>query len=402
VSTPTDLALEGLAAQAGTLRVFRQVFAVLARDHGAMITDLDQLDTDEAILAAFAEAGTDGLALEQVTVACRPADPRLVARRFEVLRSYGAIAKVVDRPHERYHRAAFAPYVMLLFLRRMAAQGGQAELHQLLTLEGIGVRSAGAGADDGRASVRRLVTVFRLMANQLAGLVSASPVEELRENAELLWGNRTLIDSARQVHSAVLERWPELDRECTHLRTALAAYGDASDAAAARLIEQAGATRALGLLPVETWRSFARTADAGRLAAVLDGVLFDAPAPWFAPQALAAAVAESRPAGPVRTPPPRPASDADPPGPDRPADDVTDLRALGDRLLACADEVPISDVLDSGDGWPAARRLLAQLTAAHHHPDVPLELTWDDGLRVDADGAVPWAAEGRLRRAGTG
>jgi len=227
VSAPTDLGLDHLADRAGTLRVFRQVFAVLAREHGAMITDLDHLDTDEAILAAFAQAGMDGLALEQVTVACRPADPRLVARRFEVLRSYGAITKVVDRPHERYHRAAFAPYVMLLFLRRMAAQGGQGELHQLLTLEGMGVRSAGAGTDDGRASVRRLVTVFRLMANQLAGLASASPVEELRENAELLWGNRTLIDAARQVHATVLQRWPDLDRECMQLRTALAAYGDA-------------------------------------------------------------------------------------------------------------------------------------------------------------------------------
>ena len=404
MSAPTDLALEGLADRAGTLRVFRQVFAVLAREHGAMITDLDHLDTDEAILGAFAQAGTDGLALEQVTAACRPADPRLVARRFEVLRSYGAITKVVDRPHERYHRAAFAPYVMLLFLRRMAAQGGQGELHQLLTLEGMGVRSAAAGADDGRAGVRRLVTVFRLMANQLAGLASASPVEELRENAELLWGNRPLIDAARQVHATVLERWPELDRECRQLRTALAAYSDASDAAAARLIEQAGATRALGLLPVETWRTFARTADAHQLAAVLDGVLFDAPAPWFAPQALATALAESKQAGPVRTPPPRPASDPDgadgPDGADRadrPADDVADLSELVARLLAEGGDVPVADVLAAGDGWPAARRLLARLTAAHHHPDVPAELVWDDGLRVDPDAAVPWVSGGVLR-----
>jgi len=400
VSAPTDLGLDHLADRAGTLRVFRQVFAVLAREHGAMITDLDHLDTDEAILAAFAQAGMDGLALEQVTVACRPADPRLVARRFEVLRSYGAITKVVDRPHERYHRAAFAPYVMLLFLRRMAAQGGQGELHQLLTLEGMGVRSAGAGTDDGRASVRRLVTVFRLMANQLAGLASASPVEELRENAELLWGNRTLIDAARQVHATVLQRWPDLDRECMQLRTALAAYGDASDAAAARLIEQAGATRALGLLPVETWRTFARTADAEQLAGVLDGVLFDAPGPWFPPQGLATALAESRQAVPLRTPPPRPASDPDGTDADRPADDVADLRDLVAGLLAGAtgpDGVRVADVLDAGDGWPSARRLLARLTAAHHHPDVPAELVWDDSLRVDADAGVPWVAGGTLR-----
>ena len=410
VGPDADLTLDGIAAQTGTLRIFRQVFAVLARELGAMITDLDHLDADEAVLAAFAEAGTEGLTLEQVVAACRPLgvvggrfDSRLVARRFEVLRAYGAITKVVDRPHERYHRAAFAPYVMLLFLRRMAEQGGQGELHQLLTLEGIGVRNTRATTDDARASLRRLVTVFRLMANQLAGLASASPVEELRENAELLWGNRSLIGQARDVHAVVLERWPDLDRECTTLRTALAAYGDASDAAAARLIEQAGATRALGLLPVEAWRTFARTADAGTLAGVLDGIVLDAPAPWFSPQTRTSALDSAQPAAPTRTPPPRPVSDAgrvaDGPAADGPAaDDADELRRLVDRLLADRADLPVLDLLDDVDDWPAGRRLLARLTAVHHHPDVPAELVWADGLRIDVDAPVPWASHGVLRR----
>lgn len=402
---PSEFGLEGLAAQAGTLRIFRQVFAVLARELGAMITEVDHLDTDEAILAAFAGAGTEGLTLEQVVSACRPpgagggrSDPRLVARRFEVLRAYGAITKVVDRPHERFHRAAFAPYVMLLFLRRMAEQGGQGELHQLLTLEGIGVRNPRATTDDARASVRRLVTVFRLMANQLAGLATASPVEELRENAELLWGNRSLIGQARDVHAVVLERWPDLDRECAGLRTALAAYGDASDAAAARLIEQAGATRALGLLPVEAWRTFARTADADTLAGVLDGILLDAPAPWFSPQTLSAALDSAQPAAPTRLPPPRPASDVAPAADAPAADDVDDLRALLDRVLGGEQEVPVLDLLDDVDDWAQGRRLVARLTAVHHHPDVPAELCWADGLRIDVTAAVPWVSHGVLRR----
>jgi hypothetical protein len=407
VSAPTQNAADGpadtlpldrLAARTGTLRIFGQVFAVLARELGAMITDVDQLDADEAILGAFARAGTDGLTLEQVTAACRDLDPGLVGRRFEVLRSYGAITRVVDRRHERYHRAAFAPYVMLLFLRRMAEAGGQGELHQLLTLEGIGVGSARADADDGRASIGRLVTVFRLMANQLAGLASASPVEELRDNAELLWGNRSLIGQAQQVHATVLRRWPELDRDCVALRTALAAYGDASDAAAARLLEQAGSTRALGLLPVETWRTFALTADADRLAGVLDGLLFDAPAPWFAPQTLATALAEAPLAGPTRTPPPRPASDGAPPVAPPALDDVEQLRALADRLLAGQDHTDLAGALDDAGDWPAARRTLAQLTAAHHHPDLPVELVWADGLRIDAGAGVAWASQGTLRR----
>jgi hypothetical protein len=402
VSAPTELALDSLATQAGALRIYRQVFAVLAREFGAMITDADQLDVDEAILGAFAQAGTEGLALEQVVTACRGHDERLVARRFEVLRGYGAIGKVVERPHERYHRAAFAPYVMLLFLRRMAEQGGQGELHQLLTLEGLGVRNPQAGPDDGRGSVHRLSTVFRLMANQLAGMASSSPVEELRENAELLWGNRSLIAAAQDVHSTALNRWPELDRECASLRTALAAYGDASDAAAARLIAQAGSTRALGLLPVESWRTFARTADAETLGGVLSGVLFDAPAPWFSPQALAEALAGSTSAGPTRTPPPRPASDpgetGEPGTADRAVDDLADLRAAAERVLAGQGDVAVLDLLADVDDWAAGRRLLATLTAAHHHPEVAAELTWQDGLRIDPTAAVPWASSGRFRR----
>jgi hypothetical protein len=76
------------------------------------------------------------LTVEQATLACRGHQHDVVVRRFEVLRQYGAITKLVDRTERAApSRAAFAPYVMLMFLRRMAVQGGQAELHQLLTLE---------------------------------------------------------------------------------------------------------------------------------------------------------------------------------------------------------------------------------------------------------------------------
>jgi len=104
-----DPTLDGLAGDAAVLRVFRQVFAVLARESGAMITEPDLVDVDEAILEAFAEAGSDGLAVEQVVAACARFPERLVTRRFEVLREYGAVTRVVDRPHERFYRAAFAP-----------------------------------------------------------------------------------------------------------------------------------------------------------------------------------------------------------------------------------------------------------------------------------------------------
>jgi hypothetical protein len=98
-----DATLLDAEAEAAVLRVYRQVFAVLAREAGAMIVDPDLLDVDQAILDAFAEAGSDGLTVEQATLACRGYQHDVIVRRFEVLRQYGAITKLVDRPNELRH-----------------------------------------------------------------------------------------------------------------------------------------------------------------------------------------------------------------------------------------------------------------------------------------------------------
>ncbi|ONI91739.1 hypothetical protein ALI22I_07685 [Saccharothrix sp. ALI-22-I] len=395
----SELTLDDTAGEAAILRLYRQVFAVLAREAGAMIVDSTMIDVDEAILEAFAEAGSEGLTVEQAVAACRRWSAQVVGRRFEVLRDYGAISKVVDRPNERYHRAAFAPYVMLLFLRRMAEQGGQSELHQLLTLEQLNVKSANAVSADGAASVRRLTKVFRLLGSELAILAAGSTAETLGDNAQLLWGNQSLIDQAKDVHAVVLDRWPGLDRDCAALRIALAAYADAIDAAAGRLIAQAGTTRALGLLPVEAWRTFARSSSPEVLAAVLDRFIFDAPAPWFSPQDLIEAVEAGRQVGTVRMPPPRSDDTEPPPETDTgTVDDVEDLRALAERLLAATDPVSIVDVLDDAGDWLSARRVLAEVTAIHHHPDLDYELVWQDGVRIDVASSPSWTSHGHFRR----
>lgn len=396
----TPLTLDDLADEAAVLGVFRQVFAVLAREAGAMILDASLVDVDEAILAAFAEAGPEGLTAEQVTLACRHHGEPRVRRRFEILREYRAVTRVNERSNELHYQATFAPYVMLLFLRRIAERGGQSELHQLLTMEQAGVRGPQAGANDGRIATRRLTTVFRLLANQLAALAAGGVVETLREHAQLLWGNHALLDQADEVHNAVLTRWPELDRECRGLRLAVAAYRDALDAAAGRLIERAGATRALGFLPVEVWRTFARRSDTATLAGVLDGFLFDAPAPWFTTEALVEAVESGRGGGPVRLPPPRTQTGDSAPVTETPRGDeaAVRLREIAERTLAGRTEATLAGLLDEAGDWYAGRRLLADLTAAHHHDGLPYELTWGDGLRVDPAGELSWVTSGSFRR----
>ena len=392
--------LDDLAGEAAVLRVYRQAFAVLAREAEKMILSPQLLDVDEAILSAFASSGSDGLTEEQVRNACRAFPEAAVSRRFEVLKGYGAVTKVFERPNERYYRAAFAPYIMLLFLRRIAERGGQSELHQLLSMEHENVSAPAATGRDGRASVERLTQVFRLIANELSIMSLGADVAQLRENAQLLWGNEALINRAEAVHATVLERWPALDRECQWLRAGLAAYRDAIDAAAGRLIERAGTTRALGLLPAEEWRSFARTADTERLGAVLDTFVFDAPAPWFAPQVMTEAVESGGRPDTARMPPPRPAGDTDPAdGPESgPVVDQDAIRRTVEDLLGTENSVEIEDVMRVAPDWEAARRVLAQLTAAHHDPELPYSLSWGEGLSVAESGSPAWVTPGRLVR----
>ncbi|MEV8376639.1 hypothetical protein AB0P21_28095 [Kribbella sp. NPDC056861] len=392
-----DATLLDAEAEAAVLRVYRQVFAVLAREAGAMIVDPELLDADQAILDAFAEAGSDGLTVEQATLACRGYPHDVIVRRFEVLRQYGAITKLVDRPNELRHRAAFAPYVMLMFLKRMSVQGGQAELHQLLTLEAHSVSDPKAVAEQGQASIQRLTKVFRLLGNELSILVSTSTTAQLRENAQLAWGNERLIEQAEKVHRIVLERWPGLHQVCTQLRMSLAAYADAVQLAAGRLVERAGTTRALGLLPIETWLTFTRSSDTDVLAGVLDGLLFDAAAPDFSPEGMLEAVESGRRTGTARMAPPRPSSETDAPE-SAAATDREDLRAQAERILAGQSSVSIVDVVDDAGDWVTARRVLAELTAAHLHDELDYELVWGDGMRIDPAAGTPWATEGSFRR----
>ncbi|HWD78785.1 MAG TPA: hypothetical protein VG497_07885, partial [Kribbella sp.] len=254
-----------------------------------------------------------------------------------------------------------------------------------------------ATADDGKASVERLTKVFRLLGNELAILVSTSTTAQLRENAQLAWGNERLIEQAEKVHRLVLDRWPTLHRDCTSLRMALAAYADAVQLAAGRLVERAGTTRALGLLPIETWLTFTRGSEPETLAAVLDGLLFDAAAPDFSAQTMVEAVETGRRSGTARMAPPRPTADQEAPE-SAAATDREDLRREAERVLAGRTSVDIVEVVDEAGDWITARRVLAELTAAHLHDELEYELVWSDGMRIDPSAGTPWATEGVFRR----
>ncbi|MEV6596172.1 hypothetical protein AB0M36_04810 [Actinoplanes sp. NPDC051346] len=398
------LPFEEHTAGSAVLGVYRQVFAVLAREANAMVDDAEVVRVDESILTAFADAGPAGLTVEQIIAACGDTPAVAVRRRFEVLRSYRAVTRVNERPHEMYYQAAFAPYVMLLFLRRLARTGGLGELHRMLSIARLAVDDAATTRDDARAHLREMTNVFRLLANPIMQLAKGGTVESLRSQAQPMLGNSEMLDQARLYHNRAADRWPDLLSECTELRMALGAYRDAVTTAARRLIDQAGKTRALGLLPAERWRSFARDGCVDELAAAADGLLFDAPDPYFTADDLLDAVEEGLHSDAGRTPPPRPRIDDDGPIPDRAGADAeaAALAVRAERLLEGRDQVGVAELLAAAGGWPAARRILSDLTAIQLRTELPYSLTWEDGLRVEATSELTWVTDGWLRRRGEG
>jgi hypothetical protein len=402
VADVSALTLDDYAADAAVVGIYQQVFAVLARESNAMVDDADSVKVDEAILDAFAGAGPAGLTVDQVVAACRRFPDNQVRRRFAVLRSYRAVVKANERPNELFYQATFAPYVMLLFLRRIGDAGGQAELHRLLSLARLSLDDPHATAEDARQHLVEITNVFRLLANPLMQLATSAAVESLREQARPLLGNEELLGKALEYHDAGAQRWPQLLPVCGELRMALAAYRDAVSTAAQRLLAHAGKTRALGLLPAERWRSFARDSDAARLAAALDGLLFDAPAPHLAVEALLDAVEEGLHTDGGRVPPPRPRVGEETP----PSEHDTDaegprLAELAEQLLAGKDRVTVADLLHDAGEWLAARRTLSQLTAIHHRDDLPYALAWGDGLRIDLESTNTWVTDGWFGRTGS-
>jgi hypothetical protein len=395
----TELPFEENAAVSAVLAVYRQVFAVLAREANGMVDDAESVRVDELILDAFASAGPVGMTVEQVVAACGTAPATAVRRRFEVLRSYRAVTRVNERPNEMYYQAAFAPYVMVLFLRRLSRTGGLGELHRMLSVARLAIDDATTTAGDARAHLREMTNVFRLLANPIMQLARAGTVESLRSSAQPLLGNSELLDQATAYHNQAAGKWPELLPECAELRMALAAYRDAVTTAARRLIDQAGKTRALGLLPAERWRSFARDAGVDELASAVDGLLFDAPDPQFTADDLLDAVEEGLRTEGGRTPPPRPRIDDDGVVPERVADaEAESLAARAEELLAGRDEVTVAELVTAAGDWPAGRRVLSELTAIGLRQELPYVLTWGDGLRIDAAGDPAWVSDGWFRR----
>lgn len=399
--TNHEITLDSALTEEAVLSTYRRMFAALARDSGAVVDDPALVDIAETLFAAFAEAGEEWLTHEQMRHVCRAYPLDRFENRLRVLRGLGAIREVFPKPNQLRYRASFTSVVGLMFIRRMMDDGGQSEMHRLLALEDLNVADPRTTMEEARASAQNLSRAFRLWALELITLTGGT-IEELREQAPKLWGTEEIARRAQSLHGTILTRWPDLDRTCTELRAAIYSYSDASRRAAGRLADSAGTTRNLTLLPAETWRTFAQTASKERLASVLDGFVFDAPAPWHDPAAIVRAVDESPRPAPAQPTPPRSAlPDPGPADTHSPGTDGLDrLTAVAEAALAGRSTARLEELLTANGEWVSARRLLADLVSADLRPDSPYRLRWSDGLTADPGGEPAWLSHGHLERTG--
>ncbi|KJK53819.1 hypothetical protein UK14_04965 [Streptomyces sp. NRRL F-4428] len=394
--------LDTVAAEQAVVSVFEQIVAVLARQANAAIDDAVLFRLADTLFAAFARAGEDGLTTEQIRAACSAFPDEVIDNRLSVLRKLGAIQPAFDKPYQREYRASFTSYVSMLFVQRMLARGGQSELHQLLTMEKIRLEGGRGTPEEALEVVVGITTALRLLVAELVALTVGGTVEALRERAPLLWNAKSLIDQASAVHEILLEFWPDLSRMCGELRSAIAAYEDASTNASARLMTAAGTTRALNLLPPEMWKRFARQASVDELAAVLADQVFDAPSPWHDVADLAEAVAgRSQPNGSRSTPPrSRVPDDDEQPSQERSDAEAERLARVAEEVLSGGDSVAVDQLL-SGMDWVTARRVLADLVAASNNGRLGYRLAWSGPVQVRVGSVPSWLTPGvfeRIRR----
>ena len=392
--------MDAVAAEQTIVSVFEQIVAVLARRADAAIADPVLFRLADTLFAAFARAGEDGLTAEQIRSACAAFPAEMIDNRLGILRELRAIQPVFDKPYQREYRASFTSYVSMLFVQRMLARGGQSELHQLLTMEKIRLEDGQSTVEDAREVAVRVTTALRLLVAELVALTVGGTVEALRERAPLLWNAKPLIDQASAVHEILLDRWPELGRWCGELRSAIAAYEDASTNASARLMAVAGTSRALNLLPPEMWTRFARRATLDELAAVLADQIFDAPAPWHDTADLTQAVAGApRPASGRSTPPRSQIPDSD----EKPAHERSDAEAerlavVAEEVLGDGDAIAVEQLLSDTD-WVTARRVLADLVAASNNARLSYRLVWSGTVEVRPGSVPSWLTHGVFERA---
>jgi hypothetical protein len=377
-----------------TVANVRSLLAPVAARSDAVSDDPDTWAAAAAVIAAFGESSAaGGLTEPDLRAACQEVVPDSVfTSRFALFKELGMLLPVFDKRHE--HRYVLNPVSAIgdAVVRRLAVNGGVAELSNLLLSTRRDLEAGRATREQVAEALQTGRQQFTINSDYLTRLVENSPLEELVAQRRH-HNNPRIHEDLATLPRLVREQFPDLAEAAAALLDAALQYVTACRTFMERLIEQGAHARDFSLLDPEEYLTAARTASEATLAEVFTTIVFDAPLLLCDPQTVASVLDGYQPStrsnAEVPLAPDTLFDGSDPVGAAL-AEDAKDRKQLllqVESLLGGASEQDLTDAL-RGVGWPATATTVAAVLASSRDADSPFTATLANGILVDPTGPV--------------
>lgn len=377
------------------------MLAPAAADAGAIVGDEHLLEIADALREAFAASDPGrGLSLEEIVMRLRGVAPvSVIEERLRVFRRLGFLRPLRAKKHQARYLLNPAGVVGVRVIERFGERGGVEQL--LVQLDRLS-RQLAAGTIAGtelKAEMRFCRSALLLMESEVRHLVADATLSELIEERRL-HDPSELMEKVRELDAHVDEEMPELHALAWQLVDAAQDYEDAANSLLTRLLDEGGEQMAFELLDPEDYLSAAIERTATELAEAVAHVAFDPARPLVQATDIEQALAQYRPRRAVRERPPEPVGerDRDPLGGYREKRERRERRRVlkAEQFLQGAAEVDLLPQLRS-TGWPAAGSTIAELLRLDFDARQPYAVRFGDGVLVDPEGPLTFAAPTMLR-----
>lgn len=379
--------------------------AGVARDRGAVVEDVEDLDRFQELVAAFPEDGRPVTRGDLAEFAGLADDPRF-EQRFDTLLALGALRQARGKRHTATYVLNPVALIAAELLAGMATRGGVTRLHELLVLAADRLEAEDVQQDEAAATCRRLTRVLHAFAAELERVVDLGTSADLVAARPGREADRAF-ERVEVVAGLTRERFPSLRSDALRLWDAGERFNRAIEALVSRLVDEVVEIEVAGLFAVvdaDLLAAAARTAGHDRLQAVGRDVVVDVPPLVVDHETVRTGVEEAghRPAArePVVAPPPEGDGTAARLVDDRRRAEATRAAARhrnAERLLGDQRWTELGAAT-----WPGAAQQLADALAVARDRSVPITADLGHELRIEPDGAVAVSFPLRLRRVGAG
>jgi hypothetical protein len=367
----------------------RALLAPVADNKGAAIDDPALLEVATKVVDAFMQGDTTGgLSRAQINARVNGAvDSAVLESRLSLFCDMGMLNTFHGRKHEQRYRLNSISAVGLLVYERLQERGGMDELRTLLDRTRRLLKGDHLDRDAVATEIAKLTGLLTVFANELELLTASAPLSELLAERRL-HDHGDLLRDVREVTGLVTEHAPELDHKAVTLIGAAQRYLDAVQDLVQRIYDDGGESRDFSVLEPEAYFAAAKTAPIRQLAAVFDGVVFDAPTLHFETAEMAVHLADSGPksTGRIRPPEPAPSEEIDPLAAveQRRAEQTNRRIQRAEQLLDGRDEADLTGWMNSA-GWRGTAEALADLAALDTDQYQPYGIETGDAVLVSLD-----------------